>query len=175
MRRLRLQPRVLPNGEVKPESAARLQPPRRGPRRHKELIQGTANPLPALCRAAPCAAGWQRSEGDGTMIDVAANRLRRNASSSCAAPAILKRRLFLTLTQSYDIWHLLHYHLFGEFGEGGEEEGGWRWGKGERFNVQPDKGRSSHGTQCQRLQSQHAAAPLHLASHICILTLENNK
>lgn len=63
------------------------------------------------------------------VTDMTANRLRRNASSSSSlAPAFLNLLPFLTLTQSCNTGHLLHYHILGEFGEGGEEEG--CWGKG---------------------------------------------
>lgn len=63
------------------------------------------------------------------VTDVTANRLRRNASSSSSlAPAFLNLLPFLTLTQSCNTGHLLHYHILGEFGEGGEGQG--RWGEG---------------------------------------------
>lgn len=134
MRRLRLQPRVLPNGEVKPESAARLQPPGSAP---FSALAGTpaaqgANSGPGKSSPRlygdPLAVqldGWQRGAG-ATAIDASANRLRRNASSSSSsgvAPAILNQQPFLTLAQSSDIRHLLNYHIFREFGEGGEQEG----------------------------------------------------
>lgn len=66
MRRLRLQPRVLPNGEVKPESAARLQPPGSAPftalagtpaAQGANSGPGKSSP-PALWRPACRAAGW---------------------------------------------------------------------------------------------------------------------
>lgn len=45
-------------------------------------------------------------------------------SSSSVALVILNLLLFLTLTQSHNIWHLLNYHIFREFEGGGELEVG---------------------------------------------------
>lgn len=128
----------------------------------------------------PCS--WMDGRG-ATAIDATANRLQRNASSSSSfssgvAPAILNQRPFLTLAQSSDIRHLLNYHIFREFGEGGEQEGSWRWGKGEWLNgltLSLTKEDLRTVFRAERLPSQQAAASLHLASHICKLTLESNK
>lgn len=118
-------------------------------RRQPAPDQGSAAPSPAPpCLSRPQWANSGHSKSDPRFIvpraagrscgapaarmaltDVTANRLRRNtaASSSSSAPAFLNLLSFLTLTQSCNTGHLLHYHILGEFGEGGREEGSWRW------------------------------------------------
>lgn len=99
------------------------------------------------------------------VTDVTANRLRSSAaaaaSSSSSAPAFLNLLPFLTLTESCDAGHLLHYHILGESGEGErEEEGSWRWGEGDGGAVWPS---SDKGSPVRTTAG-------HLAPHICKLT-----
>lgn len=137
---------MLPGGKVNPQLVTSLcrakapqlpaqllracHGPNAGSPRSQQANSGHSKSAP--CFILPWAAGRSCGVVAARMAvtDVTANRLRRNtaSSSSSSAPAFLNLLPFLTLTQSCNTGHLLHYHILGEFGEGGMEEGSWRWG-----------------------------------------------